>query len=177
MAKVSSYLSSFLSAPAEYPCRQPGSTGPRYSIIARIVAFITDNAGGSYLYANHVLDLIAGGHLAVRSGILSGLPRNLAEVYHLHCELSFPTPESFHMFGRVLSICLAAVQPLLLKELPSFLRRRRCRDGGATRTDAADLATMSGDFRKVWLLMRIKREKVEFRHSSVRDWLQDPGHR
>jgi hypothetical protein len=147
----------------------------KYNTIARLVAFIVNHAAGSYLYANQVLDLVARGHLAVRSGNLSCVPRTLTEVYHLHCSLAFPTVESFSITGLVLSICLAAVQPMLLKDILHILSG--CCDSGASVHGAATLANIAVDLNKMWLMLRIKADRVEFRHTSVRDWLQDPDHR
>ena len=147
----------------------------RYHTIARLVGFIVDHAAGSYLYTNHVLDLVARGHLVVRSGCLSGLPRSLAEVYHLRCGLAFPTPESFSPVSRVLSICLAAAQPMRLKDIVGILGGSS--DNGATWSDAVVMRNIVEDVRKFGMMLRVKEDRVEFEHSSVRDWLQDSSHR
>ena len=147
----------------------------RYNTIAHLVGFIVDHAAGSYLYANHVLDLVARGHLVVRSGCLSGLPRSLAEVYHLRCGLAFPTPESFSPVSRVLSICLAAAQPMRLKDIVGILGGSS--DNGATWSDAVVMRNIVEDVRKFGMMLRVKEDRVEFEHSSVRDWLQDSSHR
>jgi hypothetical protein len=153
----------------------PPTPSAKYNTIARLFAFIVDHAAGSYLYANHILDLVARGHLAVRSGNLSCLPRSLAEVYHLHCSLAFPTVESFSTVSQVLSICLAAVQPLLLNDILHILRGW-C-DSGATSLGTATLANISVDLNKMSLMLRIKADRMEFKHASVRDWLQHSDHR
>jgi hypothetical protein len=143
----------------------------KYTTIAKLVAFIVDNARGSYLYANHVMDLVAQSHLTVRAGNLCRwLPRNLSEVFHLRCSREFPTPESFSGVGRMLSICLAAARPLSPRDLAGILRER---DGGATECGAA----MVDNLRKMARMLQVQEGRVVFAHSSVRDWLQDDRHR
>ncbi len=143
----------------------------KYTTIAKLFVFIVDNARGSYLYANHVMDLVAQSHLTVRAGNLCRwLPRNLSEVYHLRCSREFPTPESFSGVSRMLSICLAAARPLSPRDLAGILRER---DGGATECGAA----MVDNLRKMAGMLQVQEGRVVFVHSSVRDWLQDDRHR
>lgn len=114
----------------------------------------------------------------MRSGNLGCLPRNLAEVYHLYSSRAFPTADSFSGMSQVLAICLAAAQPLLLTDIVSIVLQQGGHFGGAgTGNGAAIALRVAEDLQKLGHMVRLREERLEFCHCSVRNWFQDPGHR
>lgn len=72
---------------------------------------------GSFLFAKLTLDLIEKGHLVVKSTSYKVLPVSLAQIFLLNFNLRFPTQTAYDKVSSILSVCLAALYPLDLKEI------------------------------------------------------------
>nr|XP_018912691.1 PREDICTED: protein TANC2 [Bemisia tabaci] len=72
---------------------------------------------GSFMFAKLILDLFEKGQLVAKSASYKVLPVTLSEIYLLHCNLRFPSTQSFEKVCGILSVCLAALYPLTLIEI------------------------------------------------------------
>ena len=91
-------------------------------LLAKLVQFILNQAEGSFLYANLILELIRDGFLTVRSDSFSQLPQNLDEVFHLIFSIKFPSKTTYrNIIAEVLSVVVASTKPLTLSEVYRLL--------------------------------------------------------
>ena len=91
-------------------------------LLAKLVQFILNQAEGSFLYANLILELIRDGFLTVRSDSFSQLPQNLDEVFHLIFSIKFPSNTTYrNIIAEVLSVVVASTKPLTLSEVYRLL--------------------------------------------------------
>ena len=98
------------------PSGRPVGEGPQ----ARLKSFqkyLADTAKGCFLFVKLTLDLIERGHLVLKSSSFNVLPQSLSEVFLLEFNLKFPSLQSFRKVSDILSVVLAALQPLTMPEI------------------------------------------------------------
>ena len=157
------------------PSGRPVGEGPQ----ARLKSFqkyLADTAKGCFLFVKLTLDLIERGHLVLKSSSFNVLPQSLSEVFLLEFNLKFPSLQSFRKVSDILSVVLAALQPLPLPEIhqtvsalsvgpaPSwthFLENFRClEDYLVTRRD--DSVMFFHPLFREWLIRRGETEPDKF---------------
>jgi ankyrin repeat protein len=95
---------------------RPVGEGPQ----ARLKSFqkhLADAAKGCFLFVKLTLDLIERGHLVLKSSSFNLLPLSLSEVFLLEFNLKFPSLQSFRQVSDILSVALAALQPLTMVDI------------------------------------------------------------
>ena len=142
-------------------------------LLAKLVQFILNQAEGSFLYANLILELIRDGFLTVRSDSFSQLPQNLDEVFHLIFSIKFPSNTTYrNIIAEVLSVVVASTKPLTLSEVYRLLE-----------TDLS-FPTLQEEYAKIKdVLVTRSDETLMFLSSELTSWLRKehmfkikPGH-
>ena len=157
------------------PSGRPVGEGPQ----ARLKSFqkyLADTAKGCFLFVKLTLDLIERGHLVLKSSSFNVLPQSLSEVFLLEFNLKFPSLQSFRKVSDILSVVLAALQPLTMPEIhqtvsalnvgpaplwTQFLENFRClEDYLVTRRD--DSVMFFHPLFREWLIRRGETEPDKF---------------
>ena len=143
---------------------RPVAEGPQ----ARLKSFqkyLADSSKGCFLFVKLTLDLIERGHLVLKSSSFNVLPQSLSEVFLLEFNLKFPSLQSFKKVSDILSVVLAAMQPLSLGDIHQTVSALSV---GPPPSWSQFLDT----FRSLedYLVTR-KDESVMFFHPLFREWL------
>jgi TIR domain/AAA ATPase domain len=107
------YLSSRLSAP-KLKAALASSSATR----DRAIATLAERSAGNFRYAEMVLDELSSGTLAADQ--IDRLPKSLAGLYHNRAEARFPDAQGYGDARLLLSILLAAREPLTRSQLASI---------------------------------------------------------
>lgn len=137
--------------------------GPDEETKRRAVAAIADRAAGSFQYAETVLNEIRSGELHLDE--LDHLPKELGSLYYRFADRRFPGPTDFRVARSVLSVLLAAREPLTRAQLQSITRLDR--DEVAATLDALSCFL-------TWDLGAEEDRVYRTAHKSVGDWLIRP---
>lgn len=87
------------------------------SCLHRFTQHVIELCKGSMLFLKLTLDLVERGHLVMKSGSFKVLPQTLNEIFLLLFNLKFPSVRSFEKIQPILSVCLAALNPMTLSEI------------------------------------------------------------
>ena len=137
--------------------------GPDEETKRRAVAAIADRAAGSFQYAETVLNEIRSGELHLDE--LDHLPKELGSLYYRFADRRFPGPTDFRVARSVLSVLLAAREPLTRAQLQSITRLDR--DEVAATLDALSCFL-------TWDLGAGEDRVYRMAHKSISDWLIAP---
>jgi hypothetical protein len=136
---------------------------PREADQHQAVAAIAEHAAGNFQYADTVLNEMRSGELHL--GDLDHLPRELGSLYYRFADKRFPRPTDYRVAHIVLSVLLAAREPLTRAQLIAIT--------GLGRDDiTSTLDTLSCFL--TWD-MGVGADRV-YRpaHKSISDWLKTP---
>ena len=131
----------------------------------KFVQFLSETSKGSFLFAKLVLDLIARGHLVIKSGSFKVLPVSLSEVFQLECNLKFPSVQSFAKVTDILSVCLASLVPLSVPEIYAGVSALKNEPESNWQDFVSRFNMLSG------FLVRRGDDTVMFYHPLFREWL------
>ncbi|CAG7629519.1 unnamed protein product [Allacma fusca] len=85
----------------------------QFAMVKRLIKL----SAGNYLYAKLTLDLIENDYIPIKAPEFKELPKSLSDAFLKFCSYNFPTDESFAKVAPILSVCLAALNPLTLLEI------------------------------------------------------------
>ena len=160
---ISDYITTRYSTSPQISSNTPAQA--QGQVLPHLTDYIVRKAGGCFLYVKLLLDYIERGHLVIKSDSFKLLPHTLAEIYQLAFNLIFPSATTYEPVSTILSICLAALQPLTLPQLFCIF---------SAQTVSQDLTwehflTLYQSIAE-FLVMR-NDGSLMFRHPTLRDWL------
>ena len=133
----------------------------------KFIRHLTGLSKGNFLFAKLTLELIEKGNLVVKSSSFKVLPVSLPEIFRLELNLRFSTATAFAKVSDILSVCLAAAEPLTVKQVYQSVTALTLRPEINWSEFAANFNQLSG------LLVRRGDDTVMFYHSAFREWLAD----
>lgn len=135
----------------------------------RFLQHLTDLADGNFLYARLTLELVERGHLVIKSGSFKVLPVSVSEVFLLELNLRFNSLSAFDRVSDILSVCLAALEPMTVAEVYQSVLALQAGNQGRQRLAWPEFV---GRFNQLsGLLVRRADDTVMFHHPLFREWL------
>jgi hypothetical protein len=137
---------------------------PDEGVRGRLVAAIAERSAGNFQFATTVLDEISRGTLDI--GEIDQLPRSLVDLYENWAALRFPPSSDFEPARKVLSVLLAARQPLTRIQLVMITGLDRSRKLFETLNSLSCFVTWDSG---------LGNERYHrLAHRSIREWLTEP---
>jgi ankyrin repeat protein len=130
-----------------------------------LTTFLTQISRGSFLYAKMVLDLLERRQLVIKSPSFSVIPQTLSEIFQLELNLIFPSSNSFSNARLFLSICLATLRPMSLRDIYHCVLQQ---EEEAISWEAFIQTYYTESVRR---FMPQNGDTVTFFHGCFRDWL------
>jgi len=142
----------------------PASVGPGATALADIAAALAARSAGNFQYADSVIAALRDGEIVPSE--LDRLPRGLVRLYYEQAERRFSAPGAFRRAEIVLSVMLAAREPLTQMQLAAITGLER-RDELLPTLDLLSCFV-------TWDFSAGDERVYRFHHKSIGDWLLSP---
>jgi hypothetical protein len=131
----------------------------------RLIDALAERSAGNFQYAEIVVNELSGGRLAI--GDIDRLPKSLAGLYYNRAEARFPDGQGFAQARLVLSVLLAAREPLTRSQLAAIT--------GLDREDALLPILRKLNCFLIWDPDEGEEGVYRMAHKSVGEWLLAPS--
>ena len=136
---------------------------------SRFTSHFKTVANGNFLFAKLTLDLLEKGHLVIKSTSFKVLPMTLDEIFLLEFNLKFQSSKSFQKISQILSVCLAAFEPMTTTDIYQSVLSLSVEPEMTWPDFVSRFNTLSG------FLVRRGDDSIMFHHSLFREWLIKRG--
>ena len=136
----------------------------------RFASYLKDLTKGNFAFSKFTMDILEKGYLVTKSSSYNFLPVCPPEIFMLELNLRFASAKAFEKVSSILSICLAAPEPLTIHEIYHCTCALNQDDQSLPWPEfVTRFNQLSG------LLVRRGDDSVMFHHPMFRDWLlRDP---